>query len=642
MEQFVIKYGSPLHADTAAAIRRRYEFSNRKMVDEAERWRKSEKEHLFYITDEDFEDMAAKEDKKSDTFKTLVIPYSYAMVLSAHTYWTTVFLARNPILQFSARHGETEMQTMAVQALMDYQTQVGEHLVPYYVWLLDVAKYGIGVVSNYWDEEKITVSQIISKPKTYLGVPIPGTNQKVKQRKQIPGYMGEKVFNVRPWDFVRDPRVSAQNLQRGEFCGRRFEVGWTEILKGREQGKYFNVEALSQTVRGSTDHLNDLSASEIDKPMSLDGSPDFIDKNDMGFVTLLEMFIDIVPKDWGLGTSSYSEKWVFTMANPDGGAVIIGAQPFGMDHDKFPYSVIEYEMDGYAYGKRGMYDVLRSLQQTMDWLLNTHFYNIRRGINNMFFVDPSRVVMKDILDPRPGKLVRMKPAFYGTPIEEAFHQIQVGDSTQGHVNDSEIMGSLMQRVTGINDNIMAMLSQGGRKTATEIRTSSQMGINRLKTNAEYFSAMGFSPLAQRMLQETQQLYDLEREFKIVGRIIGNDQDFLKVTPDAIAGFYDFIPVDGTMPIDRMAQLNVWTQLLAQIRQIPQVANNYDLGKVFAWMAQLGGIRNLQEFRIKVQPDQQVTQGAQAGNLVPQGTPAPGGGGPVPSLQLLEHLGQLGG
>ena len=51
------------------------------------------------------------------------IPYAYAQMMSAHTYFCSVFLSRNPIWQMQGRHGEPEMNVQAVEALLGYQAQ---------------------------------------------------------------------------------------------------------------------------------------------------------------------------------------------------------------------------------------------------------------------------------------------------------------------------------------------------------------------------------------------------------------------------------------------------------------------------------------------------------------------------------------
>jgi hypothetical protein len=259
---------------------------------------------------------------------------------------------------------------------------------------------------------------------------------------------------------------------------------------------------------------------------------------------------------------------------------------------------------------------MKPLNDVMTWLVNTHFYNVRATLNNQFVVDPSMVVMKDFENPNPGKLLRLKPAAYGRDVRQALSQFPVGDVTRTHINDMDMVASMIQRMSGVNDNIMGMVNSGGRKTATEIRGSSTMGINRMKTKAEYFSAMGFGPMAQKLLQNSQQFYSIERQYRIVGDLAQYSPGFVNVTPESIAGFYDFEAVDGTMPVDRYAQANLWQTLLGQMRNFPQIMNTYDVAKIFGFVANLAGLHNVSQFRVNVIPDAQAQQNMQSGNSIP--------------------------
>ena len=238
----------------------------------------------------------------------------------------------------------------------------------------------------------------------------------------------------------------------------------------------------------------------------------------------------------------------------------------------------------------------------------------------MFVVDPSKVVLKDLKDPSPGKIIRLKEEMYGQDVRNAIWQFPVNNVTQQHLSDTQILSSLIQRVSGVNDNIMGLLNQGGRKTATEVRTSSTFGINRLKTVAEWFSATGVNDMAQTLLQMTQQHYSGREKLRLAGDFFLHPgaQRQLEVSPGDIQGFFDFSPVDGTLPVDRFAQVSMWTNLLQQMAQSPQVLQQYDLGRIFAWVAQLGGLKNIHRFKIQVQEPEQLLQQAQAGNVVPIG------------------------
>ena len=114
--------------------------------------------------------------------------------------------------------------------------------------------------------------------------------------------------------------------------------------------------------------------------------------------------------------------------------------------------------------------------------------------------------------------------------------------------------------------------------------------------------MGWSTLAQMLVQNSQQYYDTELKLKIVGDLaIGAGQQFIDVNPDMITGFYDFVPVDGTLPIDRFAQANMWRELFAQISKIPEIMAQYNIGRIFEWVAQLAGLKNITQFKLQVLP-----------------------------------------
>jgi hypothetical protein len=252
----------------------------------------------------------------------------------------------------------------------------------------------------------------------------------------------------------------------------------------------------------------------------------------------------------------------------------------------------------------------------MDWLINSHFYNVRASLNNQFVIDPSKIVIDDTEDGGPGFIYRLRPEAYGTDITKFFYQIPVTDITRTNMSDLESMQTIGERITGINEQMFGGISKS-RTTATEVRTSTGFGVNRLKTITEYISAMGISTLAARIVADSQQFYENEKKFKIVGDLAQMaGPQFMAVNPDMLSGDYDFVPVDGTLPIDRMAMATLWQNIMGQMRNFPQLMQQFDIGKVFTHVAQLGGIRNINQFKVQVVPDAVLAQQAAAGNVIP--------------------------
>jgi len=326
--------------------------------------------------------------------------------------------------------------------------------------------------------------------------------------------------------------------------------------------------------------------------------------------------VDLIPKEWGVGPESFPQKWCFTITEDYG--LLLGASPLGHMHGKFPFSIMESEVEGYSQLSRGIPEIVGPIQNTMDWLINTHFYNVRAALNNQFIVDPSKLVLKDVESGEPGFIWRLRPEAFGTDIRSIFTQVPVTDVTRGNMTDLQQMFGLGERTLGINDQIMGVLNTGGRKTATEVRTAAGFGTNRLKTNTEYMSAMGFSAHSMKLVQNSQQFYDGSKKMRIVGDLaMGAGPRFMDVTPDTITGFFNFSPIDGTLPVDRAAQANLWKDMMANLRMMPpEVAQGYDWVKIFSWVGTLAGLKNINQFKIQMVPDGSLDTQVQAGNVIP--------------------------
>lgn len=617
-----------------SAVKQRVLLHERRVGRQLEAWRKAEETALAYLPEREV-DTARRTARENGLpqYTTIQIPYSYAVLMTAHTYWTSVFLARNPAFQYTGRHGESQQKVQALEAIIDYQVMVGRHMPVLYTWLYDVGKYGHGILGLYWcDEYTNTTSIEMVGGNELLSIP----PKKVQTTRKIKSYSGNKIYNIDPNEFIWDPRVPLKLFQTGEFAGVRRKLGWNEVVRRQKQGYYFGIENISMSATPQvSDSRGSVGSDELDRPdtdfFNDTAEGEGIERKRPQVVGLIEMTIELIPKEWGLSGSDEPEKWVLTVTRDY--KTLIGVQPHGAYHGRFPYIVLSCDPEGYGLTNRGVLEVLEPVQNTVDWLLNSHFFNVRAALNNRYIVDPSRLVMKDLLDPKPGGIVRLKPLAYGTDPKLTFSQVPITDVTQGHIPNIQAMIAFGERAIGVNDQLMGMLNAGGgRKTATEVRTSTTFGVNRLKTSAEYFSATGWDDLSRQMVQNTQQYYDGEWEFKVAGDLLREaGMGFLKVTPDAIAGYYDFVPVDGTLPIDRYAQANLWRELMTQMQGLPEVALTYDWGRIFEWVAGLAGLKNVGQFKVQVAPDAQLMQQAKLGNMLklngrrpPNGAATPGG------------------
>lgn len=612
-----------LHKKLCTMLSERIKFALSSQDTQHDAWQKAENNVLAYLPESELDAQRRTERENSGipSYTTIVLPYSFAMLMSAHTYLTSVFFARSPVHQFSGRHGENEQQVQMLEACISYQVDVGEMLGPYYIQLYDSLKYGLGVIEEYWDQEDIQFATIMPSQVEGEG------GKKVMVRAKMPGYQGARICNISPWDFLPDPRVTVGKYQQGEFVFVRKQLSWETVVRRKSQGYYMNIDTITGPIkdfaglRAGGAGSDQTTGSQLERPEANASWTAIDDTKHPAIIPVYEGCVSVIPKEWGLGDEEFPEKWMFTITGDM--STLIGVQPHGAMHGKFPYGVMESEVEGYGTYNRGLPQILTPVQNTLDWLINQHFYNVRAAMNNQFILDPSKIVTKDAETAGPGFIWRLRPEAYGQDIRTFFAQVPVNDMTRGHVNDMSTMLGIGERITGINDQIMGVLQTGGRKTATEVRSATGFGVNRLKTLAEYISATSFSQHSQRLVQMTQQYMTAERKLRVVGTLATDAgpnaaMNFLNFRPDQIQGFYDFVPVDGTLPVDKLALANLWKELLLQMRSVPGLILQYDLGRIFAHVAALAGIRNLQQFKIQIGSPQAIAQAVDAGNMVPVG------------------------
>lgn len=646
MPTLKVDLNSPLHDFLKSRLMARINLAKKGHEKQHDVWMRAEDTTLAYVHESSL-DAARKNERDRGTpkYTTIMIPYTYSMLMSAHTYQTSVFFARDPIHQFEGRHGEGEQQVQAMEALIGYQIDVGMATGPYYIWLYDADKYGCGILGHYWCEEKLQYGQLVE-----MQDPTTGQTNLYQTTQELPGYKGNRCFNVSPWDFMHDPRVSLKDFQKGEFCIRRLRMGWNEIISRAKEGYYNkNIQYLKghASDKGWTDGSSNLRRPQFDLQ-----STEYLETqtNHAEGSAFYEVYVNLIPSEWRLGPGlNLPQKWCFTITEDM--TVIIGATPLGYMHCQYPFDVLECEIEGYGSYTRGMPEIMSGIQNTVDWLINTHFFNVRASLNNQFIVDPSKLVIKDIQNSGPGFLWRLRPEAYGTDISKMFMQVPVQDVTRSNISDFQTMLSIGERTLGVNDQIMGALSQGGRKTATEVRTSTSFGVNRMKTMVEYMSATGFTAHSMKLVQTSQQFYDAQSKLRRVGDLAYEAGDrFINVKPEDITGQFDFVPVDGVLPIDRMAQANLWKEIMANIARLPlPVQQSYDWSRIFAWTATLSGLKNINQFKIQTVPNAQLAQQVQAGNVIPMpprpGLPAPGGAstatGPGADASTQNGLAALG-
>lgn len=474
--------------------------------------------------------------------------------------------------------------------------------------------YGVAILRTGWKSQKArrTVwkqnSGMVSGVLGLIGMGSKGKFIKMQETRTV--FEGTEVFSQDPFMFFPDPRVPMSEVNRkGEFVFWRTDSGKHELRRMEQEGLVKWVDRIP-----GSPAMNESSAvgGISERSLLSEGDPRPGRNGDRlvageDFVQIDQGTIEIVPSKLGLGVSDKMEKWIFSIGNR---GQIIQAEPLDDDHGLHPVAVTEPYTMGYGFGQPGLSDYLGPLQDTVSWFINSHIMNVRASLNNMFVVDPSMVEMQDLKNPEPGKLIRLKRAAYGQDVRQAISQFAVQDVTGQHVDDMRVIMRMGDMLSSVVDNVRGLQDAGGRKTATEVRTSMEAASSRLASHARLISAQGITDLATMMVLNYQQ--NMSEEFYEV--MMGKPGDTVKISPETLSADFTFPINDGTLPVDKVALLDVWKELFTSIASDQQLRPLYDLPKMFEFIAELGGAQNIKGMRLQQNP--QVEQQVQAGNMVP--------------------------
>ena len=624
----LLKPGSSRHKKVLQYLLDRLNHSERKMSDFYSRWAVNEMKTMAYINLPDYEKALKSLNDKGHKPQpvSIVVPFQFATISTIVTYLLHTFTGRKPMFQVGSYKSETADSSRMMEMVLQYNADHTRMIRQLFNFLQNTQQQGVGILRTLWREDR--------KMRT---VNTREGKELIKRREKRIAYQGNDVEACDPYMFFPDPRVPMHEVNRkGEFVFWRNFDGRHMLKRLEADGTFKFVDnaarQLPRNYGGSSDASNrDVLSGVKTNPGA---RPDEDSVRSRNMMQVDQGTVEIIPAELGLGQSDVPEKWLFTILNK---SQIIQAVPFDADHDMHPVAVAEPYTMGQTFGSPSITDYLGPLQDMVSWLINSHQENVRKVLNDMIIVDPSRIEMQDLKTGKPGKIIRLKQQYQGTDVRAAIQQFQVTDVTQNHVRDAELFMRLGQQLSAVTENVMGMQDQGGRKTATEVRTTTEAAASRLASQGRIISAQALVDNTEQMAVNLQQYMTEEFFLQVVGQ--QGRKNPIHVGPEQISGDFYYPTHDGTLPLDRVALFDIWGEMFQVAAQDEEIRQAYSIPKMFEQVAELGGIRNIDSMRIQEQSDEQIAQGVESGNLVPanEANAAMGDGGPMQQEAGMEQI-----
>ena len=517
----------------------------------------------------------------------MVVPNTFAQVMTFASFLFLMYNQNRTFFELQPSGDEDFGRKQSdSEKLLDRDLRHNEWNTRLFQHLLDVARFGTGILETSWTEKKARV-KVQSEP-TKMILP-DGSESEIAggmEWKEFMKFEGNSVRNISPYRFFPDTRHAMVDFQKGEFCAveeeyslhalrdleASGEVAAVDLIEAF--GKNFAMERGGSTygILGTDDKLrNDFSQ---DKSSSL------------VMVTKVQIWLvpnkfTIGPDEKPMGEEDFPVLYHIWYANDNR---VIRCEPCGWWHNEFSWTVAQFTPDMHRTLTMGLADLIYRLQDVISWYVNSHITSVRRVIGNRLLVDP-KVVDTKTLDGEGDIYLRKGMS---VPLDRALKQLDVRDVTSGHMADADILGRLMETVTGVNGNAMGQYNSG-RRSAQEARVVTAGAAGRMKMHGQLIWESSLGRLGRLMHSNLRQ----SLSFESFGRAIGSgtgvpatgitpEQDVMmryvqfKGTPEEVVCGDDFFVFDSTLASEKGFIAQSLQELLVAIMSNPQAATMMDL------------------------------------------------------------------
>lgn len=566
----------------------------------------------------------------------IIVPITYAQAQTALSFAFSTFTQKSVLFELSGTGPEDQRYNLAMETDLDYQMNNQKALFKLYCYLLDHFKYGFGIMKVDWTEEFTSMRTLTQQPvfdiigsiKKMFGGSFEQKFNAVEDIQEVLSYQGNRLLNVTPYSFFPDPSVTLANFQDGKFVGHDQETSRTQI-QSQEGTEFYGTDKIPETITNEDLRDRKRRTGAIFKEMNNGLVGGNAGKNAPSVCVKTEVEFRMSEKeaseqfDYNCGTGTKQIIWIAVIGNDK---KLIKFQPSGYLHNKFNYTLSEYSPDHNAFYNPGLADTIYELQNLISFFLNSHVVNVKKVIQNRFVGDESKIYMEDLNN--NAAFIRLKQS--GLPIDRILHQLEVTDITRGHVGDIDTLVKMIQVVTGINENALGQYS-GGRRSATEARSVNAGAAARLKMFCQLAWIQGIDPMGRQILSNTRQGRTKEIYNQIVGEkaMLYPYEKVILADPKSLAGGYDFVSYDATLPSDKQQQAGVFKELTEMLLGNPESMQLLNLSprKLIEHIAELYNIRNFNDFDLTppqplpppeavLQPDHQVMDQMQQGQVQP--------------------------
>ena len=570
-------------------------------------------------------------DKKAGTIRAGVdlenieVPVTISQVDSFVGYLADVFLSGYPLFPVVSSPDDMAEADM-LEAIIDTHATLGGYSRQFLMAFRDGIKYNILGLEHDWG----SIDQYASVA-NYLK---PAEAAKMEQSE--PKITKAKRLN--PYNLLWDYRIEnpADVAFDGEYAGyvelmpripmKRF------INRYSQAGCLYNItsalnskwQGFSTAAGGGNYNAQPTVNSLVNaKPMPADFdwetylgvTPEF--KKGIQYSSVYEravLYCRIIPSEYGIEAprKNSPQIWKFIFVN---GEHLLYASRVYTAFDLLPIMIGQPLEDGFNIQTQSIAENQLPMQAVASTLFNIRLASARRAVSDRALFNPLLINESDVNSPVPAAKIPVRlSGLNDQNLESAYKQIPFDDSgTQSVIGDVRNVLEFSDMMSGMNKPSRGQF-QKGNKSVQEWQDTMGGADDRKRLPALCIESQIMVPLKENIKLNIYQhkaigIYQSSK----TGETYDVDVQKLEAVRKKVMSFR---LADGYTPKSKLASTDFIAQLLQTLSQSQPLAASWGaaLPRMFAHLAQLGGVRDLGQYLPK-----QVTQGASSGAALPAAT-----------------------
>lgn len=539
----------------------------------------------------------------------IVISDTRAIADTVITYMMAAITGRNPMFQMEGLNRKSRRASAIMERIIHAQMRRYSGEARIAQMFLDSVRYGFAPTKCLWDAKRNT----------------------------------NIVVNANPYRTFTDPRVSSGDVDEMSFIIHTDHTSYDALVQSNLYPKLLRYPALRNEIQRNSANAWNAHKWQQEEGRGLSINPNTDQQRDgermfrIGRSRLVdEAWLRL--SGYQLGLPRLGTIWVVVTILDESVCIRFSLNSYGA---VFPWTIGALHRDVHKTFGQSLYDLILPLHDLATWLMRSRYDNVMAAMNNLIFVDPTRVSIADLTHRNGHGIVRTLP---GAQPGEGVFIAQIPDVTRGHWNDIAALSDLKQRVTAASDAQQGVPTADVR-TATEVQRLTQLGSQRLGVLSRIMSATAIRPLVRMMATNLQDALNFEGSIRLSEDAAAGilrpmiQDDYLDFTMDDLRGEIDYLVVDGTLPIEPTRSPETWLNALTIMNQAG-LGQEIDLKKIALEAVRATGVGDVDQFRItpeqqaqgltpsqqlqmmekmrgsSVVPEENLMKEVQAGNLVP--------------------------